>query len=78
MTICLPLQHVRDNSRFMISCVVGQLFHGCFQIRKKAIRVTQALDRLINLYTAWDKPEEAAKWQAILDTAKAATEKARE
>ena len=27
--------------------------------------VTRALDRLTDLYTAWDKPEEAAKWQAI-------------
>jgi len=44
----------------------------------RMIRVTEALDRLIDLYTAWDKPEEAAKWQAILDEAKAATEDAEE
>ena len=40
--------------------------------------LTQALERLPDLYTAWDKPEEAAKWQALLDTAKAETEKAEE
>ena len=38
-------------------------------------RLTEAFQRLIDLYTAWDKPEEAAKWQAILDTAKAVAEK---
>ena len=41
-------------------------------------RRIEALQRLIDLYIAWDKPEVAAKWQAILDTAKAETEKAEE
>ena len=26
-----------------------------------------ALERLVQLYTAWDKPAEAAKWQTMLD-----------
>jgi len=30
-------------------------------------RPTEALERLVELYTAWDKPDEAAKWQKELD-----------
>jgi eukaryotic-like serine/threonine-protein kinase len=32
------------------------------------IRVVQALERLIDLYTLWDKPAEAAQWQKELDS----------
>src|SRR5262249_14795324 len=31
---------------------------------QNAVRIHEALDRLIELYTAWGKPEEAKKWQA--------------
>jgi hypothetical protein len=31
------------------------------------IRLTKALERLVDLYTAWDKPGKAGKWQAELD-----------
>ncbi len=31
-------------------------------------RIPEAARRLVNLYTAWEKPEEAAKWQKILQT----------
>lgn len=30
------------------------------------IRLTEANQRLVDLYTQWDKPAEAAKWQALL------------
>jgi hypothetical protein len=30
------------------------------------VRLTEAVQRLIDLYTAWDKPNEAAKWQTAL------------
>jgi len=30
----------------------------------------EALERLLQLYTAWDKPAEAAKWRAKLDAFK--------
>ena len=30
------------------------------------IRKTEALQRIIDLYDAWDKPDEAAKWRAKL------------
>ena len=30
-------------------------------------RLPEAIRRLVDLYTAWDRPEEAAKWQAILE-----------
>ena len=30
-------------------------------------RLAEAIRRLVDLYTAWDKPEEAAKWQAVLE-----------
>ena len=30
------------------------------------IRLTEALSRLIDLYTAWKKPQQAAKWKAEL------------
>ena len=30
-------------------------------------RVREALDRIIALYLAWEKPEEAAKWQALVE-----------
>jgi len=39
------------------------------------IRLTEALQRLVNLYTAWDKPHEAAKWQAELDKRQAEAKK---
>jgi hypothetical protein len=29
-----------------------------------AIRFPEALDRLIELYTAWDKPHESQKWRS--------------
>ena len=35
-------------------------------------RLNDAIQRLIDLYTAWEKPEEAAKWKAVLDEHKAA------
>ena len=34
-------------------------------------RLPEAIRRLVDLYTAWDKPEEAAKWRAILEETKA-------
>jgi hypothetical protein len=36
------------------------------------VRLTEALQRLVDLYTAWDKPDEAGKWQKKLDESKAA------
>ena len=35
------------------------------------IRLTEAVQRLIDLYTAWDKPDEAAQWREKLDIEKA-------
>lgn len=32
-------------------------------------RLNEAIQRLVDLYTAWDKPEEAAKWKAMLEEA---------
>ena len=31
-------------------------------------RLPEAVQRLIDLYIAWDRPEDAAQWQAILDS----------
>jgi hypothetical protein len=36
------------------------------------VRLTDALDRLVHLYDAWGKPEEAAKWRKELEAARAA------
>jgi hypothetical protein len=33
-------------------------------------RLSEAIRRLIDLYTAWEKPEEVAKWQAKLEDRK--------
>jgi len=33
-------------------------------------RLSEAIRRLVDLYTAWDRPEEAAKWQALLEESK--------
>ena len=30
-------------------------------------RLPEAIRRLVDLYTAWEKPEEAAKWRAVLE-----------
>ena len=30
-------------------------------------RLPEAIQRLVDLYTTWDKPEEAAKWRAMLE-----------
>ncbi len=40
------------------------------------IRLTEALERLVELYTALDKPDEVAKWQTELNQRKAAAENA--
>ena len=32
-----------------------------------AVRITQALDRLVALYNAWGRPADAARWKAIRD-----------
>ncbi len=37
------------------------------------IYLTAALERLVDLHTAWDKPEEAAKWRTQLEAAAAKT-----
>jgi tetratricopeptide (TPR) repeat protein len=37
------------------------------------LRLSKALDRLVQLYTAWDKKAEAQQWRKELETAKAAT-----
>src|SRR6185436_2668228 len=33
-------------------------------------RMTEALRRLVDLYTAWDKPEQAEKWRGLLPNEK--------
>jgi len=33
-------------------------------------RLAEAIRRLVDLYTAWEKPDEAAKWQEILEKEK--------
>ena len=33
-------------------------------------RLTEAIQRLIDLYTAWDKPDQAAEWRKKLDASK--------
>ncbi len=30
------------------------------------VRLTEAVDRLVRLYDAWGKPDEAAKWRKVL------------
>ena len=37
-------------------------------------RLSEAIRRLVDLYTAWDKPEEAAKWRAKLKAQKGGEE----
>ena len=59
----------------LVDGLKGMKAHESKILPVKEIRITEALQRLVDLYSTWDKPEEAAKWQAILDTAKAATEK---
>ena len=39
------------------------------------IRLTEALERLVQLYHAWGKADEAAKWQKELDVMKDQTGK---
>ena len=34
------------------------------------VRLTQALERLVQLYDAWDKPDEVAKWRTELEKTK--------
>ena len=34
------------------------------------VRLTEAVQRLIDLYTAWDKPDQAAEWRKKLDASK--------
>jgi hypothetical protein len=33
-------------------------------------RLSEAIGRLIDLYTAWDKPDQAAEWRKKLDESK--------
>jgi tetratricopeptide (TPR) repeat protein len=37
----------------------------------RQVRVTEALERLVRLYEAWGRTDEAARWQKALDAAKA-------
>ena len=30
-------------------------------------RLAEAIRRLVDLYTAWDRPEEAEKWRKVLE-----------
>jgi serine/threonine protein kinase/tetratricopeptide (TPR) repeat protein len=39
------------------------------------VRLTEALERLVQLYEAWGKPDEAAKWRKELEAQKAKVEK---
>lgn len=39
------------------------------------IRLIEALERLVQLYDAWDKPDEAAKWRSELEAVRAAAKK---
>ena len=39
------------------------------------VRLTEALAALVELYTAWEKPEEAARWQKELESRKEADNK---
>jgi hypothetical protein len=36
----------------------------------RQVRLTDALDRLVHLYDAWEKPEQAGKWRKNLETHK--------
>ena len=38
------------------------------------VRVTEALERLVQLYDAWGNPDEAAKWRKELETRRKAAE----
>ena len=38
-------------------------------------RLTEALERLVQLYDAWEKPDQAAEWRAKLPDAAKAEEK---
>jgi tetratricopeptide (TPR) repeat protein len=37
------------------------------------VRLKEALQRLVDLYTSWEKPDEAAKWMSVLDAATSAS-----
>jgi hypothetical protein len=39
------------------------------------VRLTQALERLVQLYDAWGKPDEAAKWRKELEASRQAETK---
>jgi tetratricopeptide (TPR) repeat protein len=39
------------------------------------VRLTEALKRLVDLYTAWKKPAEAARWQKAIDDVKVSRER---
>jgi WD40 repeat protein len=39
----------------------------------RSVRLTEALQRLVRLYDAWGKPDEAARWQKALEEAKEKT-----
>ncbi len=59
-----------------------QGYHGIEERRKELgvqlanLRINEAIMRVIDLYIAWGKPEEAAKWRAKLPPPKAAAKKA--
>ena len=42
---------------------------------QRQVRLTEAIERLVQLYEAMDKPDEAAKWRKELDAIKAAQKK---
>jgi eukaryotic-like serine/threonine-protein kinase len=44
--------------------------------QSKQVCLTRALERLVRLYDAWDRPEEAARWRKELEARTKAAEKA--
>jgi hypothetical protein len=64
-----------DAEQYLLSGYEG-MKQGEDKIPAEArFRLAGALDRLVQLYDAWNKPDEAAKWRNELEAHKKAAEK---
>jgi hypothetical protein len=54
----------------LLSGYEGMKIHRDANSNSEKSRLTKALERLVNLYDAWGKPDEAKRWRAHVEAAR--------
>src|SRR5262245_39431456 len=64
-----------DAEPLLVKGYQGMKERAAKMLPKDRVRLTEAAQRLVRLYDAWDRPEEAAKWRKELEAQTKAAEK---